>query len=223
MAKIRNFVFGKASGKLGPVVFRVVRGQQFIVQRPTSYTTSNSELALFSRNRLVSLVKFSSFLNKNKYIKQFWCDESLIGWSPYHRILNFNSPRLSGAFISSKNSLVPVAWLDPVKSVAFSGNTLTVTLPENIFDPVATQFRLDLVIVLTQPCEKIEQLLACFSLFSEITVNELVHSFVLDDEITSRFPEYSQMIVFPLFSFEKEEQLTASLQGGTSFTLPVPA
>ncbi|MHC1737577.1 MAG: hypothetical protein AB9882_06165 [Ignavibacteriaceae bacterium] len=221
MAKLKNFVFGKASGKLGPVVFRVVRGQQYIVQRPSSYTTSNSELALFSRNRLVSLVKFSSFLNKNKYIKQFWHDESLIGWSPYHRILNYNSPRLLGPFISPNNSVVPLNDLEPVKSVSFSENTLTVTLHENIFDPVAAQFRLDLVIVLTQPCSGTEQLIACFSLFREISGNEFTHSFVLDDEITSRFSEFGQMIVFPLFSFQKEGHLIASSRGGTSFTLPL--
>lgn len=221
MAKLKNLVFGKVSGKLGPVVFRLVHGEQYLVQRPSSYTTSNSAAAIYSRNRLVSLVKFSSFLNKIDYIREFWDDNSLRGWSPYHKILNYNSPLLSGVFISPRNAIAPFTDPEPEISFTLSQNTLTFTLLDSVFDPIASRFRLDIVIVLTEPSEGVEQILSCFSLFREVTTSEISIAFELEDDITSRFKEYRQLIVFPLFSFEKEGTRRACSKKGTPFSLPL--
>ena len=219
MAILKNSPVGSLSGKIGTTVYRISKGRIIVAITPATYTISQTPKAVRSRNILYSYSKFSSAVNKMLPIPRIWNETDLNGSTSYRKILNFNSKKLNGEFLSVNNLIAPRTLIDPVKSMNLTSNKLDVTLADNAFEPAASDFTLHILLALIKPKKAKTEFIFTKPLFLKIDKDQFSISIPLDKFFTIEMPKYTQMIAYPCLTFYENGTLKWFSDKATSFNI----
>jgi hypothetical protein len=219
MAILKNCPVGKLSGKIGPNVYRISKGRIIVAAAPAAYTTSQTPKAVRSRNILYSYSKFSSAVNKILTLARIWNETDFRGSTSYRKIVNFNSKKLNGEFLSVNNLIAPRTLKDPVKSMNLTSNNLDVILADDAFEPSASNFTLHILLALIKPKKAKTAFIFTKPLFMKIDKDQFTVSFELDKTFTIEVPKYTQLIVYPCLTFSENNRTNWFTDSATLFNL----
>jgi len=219
MAFLKNSPVGSLSGRIGTTVYRISRGRIIVAITPATYKTSQTPKAVRTRNILYSYSKFSSAVNKMLTLARIWNETDLNGSTSYRKIVNFNSKKLNGEFLSVNNLIAPRTLKDPVKSMNLTSNKLDVTLADDAFEPAASDFTLHILLALIKPKKAKTEFILTKPLFMKIDKDQFTVSFPLDKTFTVEVPKYTQLIVYPCLTFSENNKTNWFTDKATLFNL----
>lgn len=219
MADLKKAVLGQPDGKIGNIVYRKVKGKTVVSVRPEKYNQSFSPAAVAGRNKFKSYSKFASFVSKIYPLNPFWMSSESTGSTVYRKILMVNKDRVSGEFLSPNNLIAPFTIWNPVKSASLVDSTLNITLADDVFAPGSSGYTLYLALALIKPLNPDTDFLQFFSLNKPVESGIFDLSFTLENYITSKFPDYNELIVYSCFTFTQDGQSKWFTQKGNSFPL----
>ena len=219
MAILKNSPVGKLSGKIGPTVYRISKGRVIVAVAPAAYTTSQTPKAIRTRNILYSYSKFSSAVNKILPLAGIWNETDFRGSTSYRKIVNFNSKKLKGEFLSVNNLIAPQSLKVPVKSMNYAPGSLDVTLADDAFEPAASDFTLHLLLALIKPKKAKTEFIFTKPLFKKIDKDQFTVSFALDKTFTIEVPKYTELLVYPCLTFLENNKINWFTDSATLFNL----
>ena len=86
MGRLVKTVLGKASGKVGDLVFRIVDGKVFIASHIGTNKISKSPECVNNRKRFSAVLKFASAVNKIPDLNIIWSKSRKTAKSGYNKI-----------------------------------------------------------------------------------------------------------------------------------------
>lgn len=107
MGKLYNAILGKASGKVGDVVFRIVDGKVYIASHIGSNKISKSPECVSNRKKFASVLNFASAVNRIPDLKIIWNKVRKTTKSGYNKIISMNTKAVVNCQISKQNIITP--------------------------------------------------------------------------------------------------------------------
>lgn len=206
MATLNRNILGDFSGKIGDIVFRQVHNKILLCSKPARYNTSNSENAIYTRNRFINLSVFASFLNKIEVVKNCWKESNTAGTTSYKKILRANSPLMEGRNISITNRVLPEKYAEAAIILSVEKDILTIIIKKRKFNSL----RIIVIAVFQKPIKKLSSEIRCHKIemvFTDFKENYTVAKDVLYLNLEK---EYSQVIFCPVVINEYKGQINVS-------------
>jgi len=143
MARIKNELTGRASGKVGQQVYRIRDGKTSLCALPASFKVSQSEKAVTGRGRFRLDIKTSQAMCKIPQLKYFWKHTSVTSGdtnsSPFNKMVKHI---YSYVFADDLDVVMPI-----VPGLGFLAEKDTITLASNLIsvglNPIGTLQEID--------------------------------------------------------------------------------
>jgi hypothetical protein len=127
MARIKNELTGRASGKVGQQIYRIRDGKTSLCALPASFKVSQSELAVKGRNRFGLTLKTAQAMGQISQLKHFWKITSISAGdsnrSPFNKMVKCLYPYVLQDNLDDVMPIVP--------GLGFIAENDTVTLANN--------------------------------------------------------------------------------------------
>ncbi len=127
MGRLLKPVLGRASGKVGDIVFRYVDGKVFITSHKGCNKISSSANCVNNRLRFSTAVRFAKAVNKLPDLKHIWAKSNLKSRNGYSNIISKNIKSLSQNLITTSNVITPLGFFITVKDVALTNSTVSLS------------------------------------------------------------------------------------------------
>lgn len=202
MAELTNSILGNLSGNLGDLIFKKYKNKVVVCSKPSKYKTSQSEIAKFSRNRFLSLSKFSSFLNKRMKIKSIWDKLNHQGSTAYKKILIYNSPFLADEFISANNCILPFNCKNLLNSFQFHSNQLVLKFED--YDNLLKYEFVELYVVFQKHNASSNHSIELRLYSQQLTKTKDSIQIEINEDYLNLKKTYGELIIFPIFIKEDE-------------------
>jgi hypothetical protein len=153
MGKLYKPVLGRASGKVGDLVFRNVNGKVFITSHIGSNKISKSPACVNNRFRFAAAVKFAKAVNKLPGLKSVWTKSRIKGGNGYSKIISKNIKSVSNNLITTSNVITPSGFSLTIKDVSLSKTkvSLSFILGYGAAKYTDMNFKANFVIALSKP------------------------------------------------------------------------
>ncbi|MGA9293938.1 MAG: hypothetical protein WBV81_15190, partial [Ignavibacteriaceae bacterium] len=102
-----GMIFGKPSGKMKNVVYRIMNGQPFASKRPLKYNASKSKAAVSQRTKFAVAVEFAKFVNSIPALSNIWKKAEIKGTTSFNRIIKFNLKYVNEKSPTVNNLITP--------------------------------------------------------------------------------------------------------------------
>ncbi len=102
-----GIIFGKPSGKIKNVVYRVMNGKPFASNRPLKYNASKSKAAVAQRSKFAVTVEFAKYVNSIPVLLNIWKAAKIKGTTSFNRIMKFNLKNVNEKFPTAHNIITP--------------------------------------------------------------------------------------------------------------------
>ncbi len=128
MGTLVHRVLGDARGKVGEIVFKIYDGKVYITTHKGFNKISKSPACVNNRKKFASAIKFSKAVNSINNLKEVWNQSNAGGKRTYTKILRFNIGKFLDGKHSKLNSIVPDGFKIDVKDLAFSKDSICLSL-----------------------------------------------------------------------------------------------
>jgi len=129
MAILNKQLFGNIKGTFGNAVFRQRKGNNYISQRPASYSPPNDEAYLLRIEKFKLASRISSTIIANPELKTIWQSVVAKDQNVYNYLIAKVYPFLDNVAIKSSFSIVPTSVVGiKLDTAVWSANQLTVNL-----------------------------------------------------------------------------------------------
>ena len=143
MARIKNELTGRASGKVGQQIYRIRDGKTSLCALPASFKPSQSEKAIEGRKRFRLGLKTAQAMGKIPNLKYFWKNTSVSfndeNSSPFNKMVKYIYPYV---FQDDLDVVMPI-----VPGLGFIAEKDTITLANNLIsvelNPIGTDQLID--------------------------------------------------------------------------------
>jgi hypothetical protein len=136
MVRIKNNIFGKASGKMNNVVYRVMNGKSFASYRPVKYNASKSEAAVFQRSKFAVTIEFAKYINSIPVLSSIWKVAGIKGTTSFNRIVKYNIKVANDKSPTVNNIITPSNC---------TKNLLNIAISDLRFSPSGKKIIIDLI------------------------------------------------------------------------------
>lgn len=208
MGRLVKTVLGKASGKVGDLVFRIVDGKVFIASHIGTNKISKSLECVNNRKRFSAVLNFASAVNQISELNIIWNKSRKAAKSGYNRIISVNTKLVQDNKISKQNIITPDGFgLFNMNAVLNTQNAVvSFSLSDDSIIHSGKKFNACLVITLSNPVSKLNK--ASLSLgtvvsdvIADTTVSEV--SFPLKNQ-KKVIEKYGKAVLF--FALSNTEQ-----------------
>jgi hypothetical protein len=169
MGRLYKPVLGRASGKVGDIVFRYVNGKVIITSHKGSNKISESAACVNNRSRFSTVAKFAKSVSKLPDLKHIWSKSDHKGINAYSKIISKNVKAVSDNLITTSNLITPSGfslYIDDVllstskvslsfllgeKSTPYSGLSFKSNFVIAFYEPVDPETKNNLVISVQTP------------------------------------------------------------------------
>ena len=107
MGRITKEVLGKATGKVGGIIFRVRHNISFMYAIPKKVKVSQKPEAKMARSKFIQLSNFAAFINSIPELKYFWAKADINASSAFHKISKLNYSAFLFNRPTIQNNIVP--------------------------------------------------------------------------------------------------------------------
>ena len=155
MGRLLKPVLGRASGKVGDLVFRIIKGKVYITSHIGSNKISDSPHCVNNRSRFSTVVKFAKTVNNLPDLKHIWNKSRIKGGNSYSKIISKNIKSISDNLITTSNKITPDGFSVTIKDVTLSKSKISLSFILDI-DAVSSSglnFKSNFVIALSVPIE----------------------------------------------------------------------
>ena len=129
MAQLKKHILGEVTGGLGDVVFKKIKGENYIASRPTDYTMDMKSEAVQRRARFRIAMKLAQSMNKSLRFKAIWKSKAPEGLSAFNFMMQRNYPYVQAETIANGIKLTPdVGFGVGVTAVNLTSTGLTVDI-----------------------------------------------------------------------------------------------
>ncbi|MFA5012427.1 MAG: hypothetical protein WC644_10815 [Ignavibacteria bacterium] len=143
MANITNELTGRASGKVGNLVYRITNGVTSLCSAPLKQKPATDPLVIARRNKFRTALRLASSINRIAALKYLWKNTAVFGvkttLSAFSRIIKKNYPYVS------EYGLTDGVYLGP--AFGFGITTTDISLSDSAIevsiDPIGTQENID--------------------------------------------------------------------------------
>lgn len=122
MGRLFKPVLGRASGKVGDIVFRYTNGKVFITSHKGTNKISTSTNCVNNRLRFSTVVRFAKAVNMLPDLKHIWAKSRTKGGSGYSQIITRNINSISQNNITTSNIITPSGFFVTVKDVVLTNS-----------------------------------------------------------------------------------------------------
>ena len=159
MGRLVKTVLGKASGKVGDLVFRIVDGKVFIASHIGTNKISKSPECVNNRKRFSAVLKFASAVNKIPDLNIIWSKSRKTAKSGYNKIISENIKLVQDNQISKQSIITPDGFgLLNLNAVLTAQNAIvSFSLSDDSAIYSGKKFNACLVISLSKPVSKINK------------------------------------------------------------------
>jgi hypothetical protein len=156
MGRLFKPVLGRASGKVGDIVFRYTNGKVFITSHKGVNKISKSTNCVNNRLRFSTVVRFAKAVNKLPDLKQIWTKARTKGGTGFSQIITRNIKSISQNSITTSNIITPSGLFIKAKDVALSNTTVSLSfLLESSGVPLAgLEFKSNFVVSFSEPVDE---------------------------------------------------------------------
>ncbi|MFA7360898.1 MAG: hypothetical protein WC139_07655 [Candidatus Kapaibacterium sp.] len=208
MGRLFKTVLGKASGKVGDFVFRIVDGKVIIASHIGTNEISKSPECVNNRKRFAAVLNFASAVNKIPDLKIIWNKSRKSAKSGYNKIISVNTKLVEDYQISKQNIVTPDGFsLFNLDAVLTAQNAVvSFSLSDDSVIYSGKKFNACLVITLSNPVSKLNKTSFSFSnVVPDVVVDSTVSvvSFSLKNQ-KKIIDKYRKAIVF--FALSNTEQ-----------------
>lgn len=126
MAVVKGSSLGGYSGRIGNLVYRIVKGKTRVSIRPPKYNASYSAKAKRARRDFSASVKIAKAVILIPAIKMIWNNPEIEGFSAYHKIIKTNSALVKDGNLTTKNIITPEGLYLEISSLTIQDDTLNV-------------------------------------------------------------------------------------------------
>ncbi|MFZ0455259.1 MAG: hypothetical protein WCE54_16115 [Ignavibacteriaceae bacterium] len=102
-----GMIFGKPSGKMKNVVYRIMNGQPFASKRPLKYNASKSKAAVSQRAKFAVAVEFAKYINSISVLSNIWKAAKIKGTTSFNRLIKFNLKYVNEKSPTMDNLIIP--------------------------------------------------------------------------------------------------------------------
>jgi hypothetical protein len=127
MGRLLKPVLGRASGKVGDIVFRYTNGKVFITSHKGTNKISTSTNCVNNRLRFSTVVRFAKAVNMLPDLKHIWAKSRTKGGSGFSQIITRNIKSISQNNITTSNIITPSGLFIKAKDVALSNTTASLS------------------------------------------------------------------------------------------------
>lgn len=107
MGKLYKSVLGKASGKVGDVVFRIINGKVYIASHIGSNKISKSPACVNNRKRFAAVQNYASAVINIPDLKIIWNKSRNEAKSGYNKVISVNTEYMLSSKLTTKNVITP--------------------------------------------------------------------------------------------------------------------
>jgi hypothetical protein len=127
MGRLLKPVLGRASGKVGDIVFRYVDGKIFITSHKGYNKISKSTNCVNNRLCFSTVSRFARAVNKLPDLKYIWAKSRTKKGTAYSNIISRNIKSLSGSLLTTSNVITPFGFFITVKDVALTNSSVSLS------------------------------------------------------------------------------------------------
>jgi hypothetical protein len=156
MGRLIKPVLGRASGKVGDIVFRYVNGKVFITSHKGYNKISKSTNCVNNRLRFSTVVQFAKAVNILPDLKYIWKKSRIKGGTGYSKIISKNINSLSQNNITTSNIITPSGFFVTVKDVALTNSAVSFSfiLETSRISHSGLKFKSNFVISFSEPVDE---------------------------------------------------------------------
>jgi len=127
MGRLLKPVLGRASGKVGDIVFRYKNGKVFITSHKGSNKISKSTNCVNNRLRFSTVVRFAKAVNGLPDLKFVWVKARAKRGTGFSQIITRNINSVSQNNITTSNIITPSGFFITVKNVVLTNSTVSLS------------------------------------------------------------------------------------------------
>ncbi|MCX6158606.1 MAG: hypothetical protein NTY74_11575 [Ignavibacteriae bacterium] len=156
MGRLFKPVLGRASGKVGDIVFRYTNGKVFITSHKGTNKISTSTNCINNRLRFSTVVGFAKTVNKLPDLKHIWAKSRTKGGTGYSQIITRNINSISQNNITTSNIITPSGFFLTVKDVVLTNSTVSLSfiLGSSRVQHSGMEFKSNFVISFSEPVDE---------------------------------------------------------------------
>jgi exonuclease III len=156
MGRLFKPVLGRASGKVGDIVFRYVNGKVFITSHKGTNKISKSTNCVNNRLRFSTVILFAKTVNKLPDLKYIWAKSRTKGGTGYSKIISKNIKSISQNNITTTNVISPSGFFVTVKDVALTNTTVSLSflLVSSRVQHSGLEFKSNFLISFSEPVDE---------------------------------------------------------------------
>jgi len=164
MARIKNELTGRASGKVGQQIYRICNGQTSLCALPASFNVSQSEKSLEVRARFSLGLKLAHGMCEIPHLKYFWKNTSVSAGdskrTPFNKMMKANYPYVLKDGLDAILPIVPgLGFIAEKSSVTLANDEITAAINaigtlQEIDPAVETSFQLLSLVFCTSPTDE---------------------------------------------------------------------
>lgn len=128
MGRLYKPVLGRASGKVGDIVFRYTNGNIFITSHKGTNKISTSTNCVNNRLRFAAVVRFAKTVNKLPDLKLIWKKSRKKGATGYSQIITQNINSIFDNNVTTSNIITPPGFFVTVKDVVLTNSTVSLSV-----------------------------------------------------------------------------------------------
>jgi hypothetical protein len=201
MGRLYKPVLGRASGKVGDIVFRCVDGKVFITSHKGTNKISSSPACVNNRSRFSTVVNFAKAVNNLPDLKCIWSKSPVKGINSYSKIISKNIKAISENLITKSNMITPSGFSLYIDDVLLSTSevSLSFLIGEKSAAYSGLSFKSNFVIAFYEPVEPETKPPLVISLQSSVTPsanNYVDTSAIYDNTARLIYPLYKNAMVF---------------------------
>ena len=212
MGRFVKTVLGKASGKVGDLVFRIVDGKVIIASHIGTNEISKSPECVNNRKRFAAVLNFASAVNKIPDLKIIWNKSRKAAKSGYNKIISVNTKHVQDNQISKQNIITPDGFglFNLVAVLTAQNAVISFSLSDDSVIYSGRKFNACLVITLSNPVRKINKASHSFSnvvpdVVVDSTVSEVSFSLKNQKKIIEKYRK--AIVIFALSNTEQNKPL----------------
>jgi hypothetical protein len=143
MARIKNELTGRASGKVGQQIYRIRDGKTSLCALPASFKVSQSEKAVTGRSRFRLCLKTAQAMGQISQLKHFWKNTSVTAGdsnsSPFNKMVKCLYPYVLQDNLDDAMPVVPgLGFVAEKDTVTLADNSITAGI-----NPIGTSQGID--------------------------------------------------------------------------------
>lgn len=210
MANITNELTGRASGKVGNLVYRITNGQTSLCSAPLKPKPATDPKVIARRNRFRMALRLASAMNRIAPLKTLWKNTEILGinnkLSPFSKMIRKNYPYVTETGVSDNLYLGPTFGFTVMTTdVSVSDSAVNITIDpignsQNIDTNIEKYIALAGVFMLTDPVDvNIEKYIFHQAISGNVAlnlVNPLSFSISLEGDVNTMFGSYDTTRAF---------------------------